>query len=85
MLTTGTLLEFFVIIITVTLLSGSICCEASGRGAPGKALSREFLLSLRTSTAGAIPDNIPRELSQGAPEKGKERWPTTENQKASAG
>lgn len=63
----GTILELFVLFLSASLLLGSpACLEAGGRGITGR-YSREFLLSLRTSTSGIIPDTIPGALQYKPP------------------
>ena len=57
----GPLISFYA--ATLLLLLGVSLCHGGEHGAPGRAtLSREFLLSLRTSAAGEISASIPREI-----------------------
>lgn len=57
----GTSVKLFVL-FCVSLLLLDCASHAEGHSSGRAALSRELLLSLQTSTAGMVPENIPMEL-----------------------
>ncbi len=76
MRTLGTMVKFFALFCLSVLLCHFLSCHAvNGHGVSGRvSLSRELILSLRSSKAGDVPVNIPTELrkpAKGARKRGR--------------